>query len=403
MTNITLTLDINIEDAVVTSVALRDSTHTYGIKRNTDDTVIVASGTATTLTDNLDGTYTATYTTSLLGNSLAYTAAWQVNYTINAVPDIEYVTTVIPAQAGIRSLLNLRRLLSERLGGYGFFTTTQESTLTTNLTSSELVGSDDDASAYDRAWVFPSSGDVSGEQRRVSDNGYDLATGTLTVTRQFSSLPSSGSEIEIHTRLPAVKMNRIPGLHDIINQTLSVLWTIQRVDFPTSTSESFTLTPDWLVKTGQVLDVFKPSSTDYRPYSVGNAYTFHYNAETPFLQGPQNDEEGWEMELVRPGNTWIKVAGVWQESTTGLVNDTDECLFVPQVVIPIAMYFAFDALSRSPWESDAQRAYWAKEAIRQSIIAYSIKQNYTPEVDTSPAARGNSHAPQFGMKGLLGW
>lgn len=304
----------------------------------------------------------------------------------------------------LRSLQNLRRLLSTRLGGFGFYTVDEASTSPDTILAPELIGSEDSASAFDNSWIYVTAGNVAPVQRRISAGGYDPDTGIITVTREFGANPSADAEFEIHTKLPALSMNRVTGLNDIINQTLSVLWTVQRIEFPTSSSETFTLEEPWLTNEKQIVDVYRPSSDGYRPYKVGNAYGFEYNADTPFLQGPQNSEEGWLTGVVRPGNTWIKVDGdEWEDSTVGLVSDDDECLFVPQVVIPIALYFAYDALSRSPWVSATEQLYYEKKAIDQARIAYPIKMNYTPEVNRSPAAHGGSHAPNYGMKGLLGW
>lgn len=404
MTNTTLTLNVNIQGAVIDAVVLADSLASYGIKRDTDNSVIVATGAAVTTVSNSGGVGQFTYTTTLLDTTLSYTAAWKISYTpTGGAQQFDYVTTSAPAQVGIRSLVYLRRALAERLGGFDLLTTSGVSASNTQLNVQSIIGELDSSDSYEGSWVFLTTGTSAGDQRRIAGTGIDATSGVITVNRPFTTTPATNTTFEIHTKLPAIRQSLTPGIREIINQVLAGLWTIDRVDFPTSLTEQFLLTPDWLVNKGHVLDVYRPSASGYRPYKVGEAYTFKYDAESPFMEGVMVTETGWQMDVVRPGNTWIKVGGVWQESTSGLVNDTDECLFPPQVVVAIGLYYAYDALSKAPWESDTSKREWRAMAVDWAPIAAAVKRNYMPEIDTSPASYGHSNTPAFGMKGLLGW
>src|SRR5205085_3575083 len=60
----------------------------------------------------------------------------------------------------------------------------------------------------------------------------------------------------------------------------------------------------------------------------------------------------------RPADTWIKAGGIWGSSQTGLVADTDEQLFNPEVLAFCALQHAYHALSTQGEASE--RDYYSK-------------------------------------------
>lgn len=394
----TISLDIEIEGGEVVSVVLSDEDATYGIKKVSDDSVVVAAGTATTQSGS---TYSVTVT---LDNSLEYLAAWKVTYTLDgdATEYIEYVETTIPIAVRFSSLAHLRRLLSERLGGFDLITTTTLQDNNGKVQSDDIIGLDD-TSAFDGIWVLPTLGDQAGEQRRASSGTYDADEGSFLVSRNFSGALAAGTLVELHSALPAARSFRIPGLREVLNQALSHMWTRQRLDFPSSDTEFFDLTDyQWLKSKGQVTRVFRPSDTngDYRPYEVTPAYSFQYDADDPFIQGPMVTETGWKFEVNRPANTWIKHGGSWADSTAGLQDDDDECALPPQAVIPVALYFAWEAMSRVPWEDSRRKAEYEARALSWAPVAARVMENWLPENDASPQVGSVIRGPHWGSKGL---
>lgn len=401
----TLSLDITISGSVVNSVVLSDSTGTFGVKRTRDNAIIIPPGTVVPKT----GVSSYALETGLLDDSESYTAVFKVTYALVSQPGnifTEYITTSILASLSTRSLKYLRRILAHRLGGFELISQPTASPANDQVRVESLIQESDDPNAYDGTWIYVAQGQYQGVQRRVKAGGYDRNAGTITVVSPFGTNPlEANTVVEVHTRLPAIRQNRLPGLRDIINDALSGMWTIQRIPFVGDGTEFFLMGQEWLTHQSQIVDVYAPSSTGYRPYQVGAGYSFSYNAESPRLEGSalSASESGWEMEVVRPANTWIKHGGAWADSASGLQDDEDECLLPPQAVIPVALWYAYEALSVAPWESDATRQEWRALSRDWAPVAARVKANYMPEVDPSPGAHGRSRAPVFGYKGLLGW
>jgi hypothetical protein len=400
-----LSLEVSIPEATIDSVVLSDSTGTFGIKRNSDDVVIVSDGTVTVQSGDI-----YSYTTGLLDPDEAYTAVFQVDYT----PDggsaaTEYITVSIPVSSSLRSLRNLRRQLSRRLGGFEKHEQETDSPATDKVYSADLIGSNPNATAYDNTWIYIATGNHAGQQRLASNGGFDDAAGTVQLVSAFdAAVPAAHTIWEVHSKLPAIEANRTLGLREVLNQALEVMWTIKRETFTGDGTEMFLVGEgrDWLTSEAQIVDVYVPadSTGTYRPYSAGKGYQFRYNAEAPRLEGAalDADEAGWELEVIRPAHTWIKHGGAWGDSLVGLQDDDDETMVAPQALIPVALYFAYLALAVAPHETPKERQYWEGKALTWSVVAARILEDWLPKPDRNPQ-RGHSSLPRYGMKGLLGW
>ncbi len=90
-----------------------------------------------------------------------------------------------------------------------------------SVACSNLIDIDADPSMYDRAWVRRfwvdgGSGELVDETRRVrvtntesTVRGYDPTTGSIIVTRSWSTTPQLGDEFELHTLLDPQEMDRL--------------------------------------------------------------------------------------------------------------------------------------------------------------------------------------------------
>ncbi len=370
----------------------------------TDDAtgaVVIASGIATkqTAAGVNPSVWRYEYTFSSTGN---YTASWTVTF---ADSTTETVITRIYATVSRRSLLYIRREVSQALGGYTKFTLTQASTSDTIVISDQLKYAERDPSAFNHSWLYAHGGNIDGEQRLVADDSYSPSSGSIGVYNPWSAVPDAGVEIEVHAHLPAFTMGRVMGLREVINEALSKMWVNTRETLPTSETEFFdTSDKDWLTNASQIVDVYRPSdptNNAYRPYRVGYAYRFVPLANETRLEGPMVSESGWQYEVIRPSDTYIKANGAWGDSQVGLQSDSDEQYHAPQVVVPMAIYEAYKALAKAAWLSTDEKDRWMQEALRWAPIAADIKQNYMNFPDRSPGNQSSKYASHWGSKGLF--
>jgi len=80
------------------------------------------------------------------------------------------------------------------------------------------------------------------------------------------------------------------------------------------------------------------------------------------------------LEVTRPGNTYMKIAGVWTDNQDGFVNDTDECLFRPDRIAEVALVYAYSALALN--SSGAEKATWQgmADTQRRKVNIWKMKQ-----------------------------
>lgn len=265
-----------------------------------------------------------------------------------------------------RSLTNCRRLLAERIGGYTLVTTDGTPTDTASIIASDLAGGLDPDS-YRQAWVFPtqtavSPGSSAFKLRRVGNQALNTGTGQLTVTAAFPAIIPSGVDVEIHTILPPTRHDKLPGLLGCINNALAELWTYTRLAVTgVNGAPSYDVSTgnDWL-EAGAISELYGPPlASTLNPQAwpgwdpIQNADSVKLGVSPTFNTG-----DAATMGVFRPADTWIKTAGTWGPQSFGLVNDTDEQLFNPQIVVYVALVHAYHALSTQGEASE--RAYYLK-------------------------------------------
>lgn len=287
------------------------------------------------------------------------------------------------AAATRRSLANLRRLLSQKLNGYQLATTTSLAPNTTSIVCTDLAGGLD-ANEYRLAWVMPTTtGSVdpataAQQIRRVVEQGLNLTSGALTVSAAFSEAVKSGVDVEIHTMLPPTTRNRVLGLRECLNLALAECWFPQRLPITGvagSPSYSLSAYAEWL-EADMVDELYGPALDSTLTPFPWPGFGPLANAEALTLQVSPTFAAGAAAlaEITRPGDTYVRTGGVWATSTTGLVFDTDECLFQPGFLVEVALYHAYMALASGAAES-GERALWDQKASRQRMKANTLKVN----------------------------
>jgi hypothetical protein len=108
------------------------------------------------------------------------------------------------------------------------------------------------------------------------------------------------------------------------------------------------------------------------------------------------------VEVFRPTDTWIRVGGVWGPSTVGLVNDTDECLLTPDLVVAVTLAHAYDALATGPegarYDALATKARTAANVAKLMQLSHKQRQ-LGSELTTGYGWHGDGKEWPLGM----GW
>ena len=102
------------------------------------------------------------------------------------------------------TLKAIRQEVGARLGGYASGTATGGTTSTVVINNdAEFIGDTNTPSPdlYEAAWVLPTSGNNAGVVRRVKDDGFAPATGTLTVVPVWSNAMANTNTFEVHGTL----------------------------------------------------------------------------------------------------------------------------------------------------------------------------------------------------------
>ncbi len=359
---------------------------TVGVKRNSDNFVLVSAETPMVQSGSDPELYT--YSTTLLDPLTDYTAYIRVEF-LNADNTFNHYEIATAAVLGISSpttLRKLRRRLIQKLGSFVFQTATVTGPDANSVTCSNLIYQGGFPDTYDKGWIYICSGASAGSIAKVKADGFNPDSGQLSVVRNWPATIQQGTEFEWSARMPAISSDKMSGCREAINEALSMLWTIDRVELPTAAGLYTDMnTFDWLRHKSQVIGAEWIGSGEEYPVSYNDVFQFRYDAEQPLLIGPpglSTTDRPLSVSAYRPLNTWIKRGGAWQDAD-GLVDDTDECLGDPQLVLQVALYCAYKMLANNPYESVTERERWEVMAQRQSVIAENIKRYQSPEEQPS--------------------
>jgi hypothetical protein len=276
---------------------------------------------------------TARYGPSGLGT---YAPPWPVKAPVTTVGD-----------GARRSLKAARRMLARKLGSVQVAITTADGNAEGTTLISRGLATRLDAQRYRQWWVMPTDGVSAGEVRRAAENALNPSTGTLTLEPPYLSQIVQGTQIELHKLLPPDESEGdVLGLKQALNLALAECWVLDRVAITGTGS-----TPLDLASFGAWLDpeavhqVYGSPISGVPSMPMGG-YAVRRDAETIALDivGIQAGTS-LPVELTRPGDTYMRINGVWTDQQMGFVNDDDESLFQPAFLTDVALVYCYAALA----------------------------------------------------------
>lgn len=297
------------------------------------------------------------------------------------MPGVPIVVTSSSTSVVGTTLPTLVDRLAETLGYYATGTVT---TAATSLEAEQWVICDQfqsDQLAPDQAdglFLFVRDGSVAPRtQRRIVDASFDSGYGAFRVDHPFSAPLALGTSFEVAV-LPREKQHGAEGLRHILNLALERLPVTDKVSMVAVAGQSqypFVSLP-YPVKF--VTDVLYPRTdptNEPRRVVPRNYWTLDQDADTPVLSFgvlPFTAGDTFEVELYRPASSWIRSGGIWGDSTTGLVLETDACLYDPLTVVNVARPIALQRLAlRYPLGSPERQRLHAEMADGEVTSAFA--------------------------------
>jgi hypothetical protein len=151
----------------------------------------------------------------------------------------------------------------------------------------------------------------------------------------------------LHRLLPPdEEVGPVLGLRQALNLALSELWLLDRLAVVGTGAVSIDISylGDWL-DAEATYQLYAPTDPNvpaaaYGPYAVRTDAAVTSLDVVGVASGASTN-----LELTRPGDTYMRIGGVWTDQQQGFVNDTDECLFQPQFLTEVALAYCYDALA----------------------------------------------------------
>lgn len=246
-----------------------------------------------------------------------------------------------------RSLMNCRRMLGRKLGSLQVITTSADGNTDGSTLVCRALANQIDPNRYRSWWLMPTDGVSAGEIRSLGEGAVNVSSGQVALTPPMLSQIVSGTQVELHRLLPPdEEVGPVLGLRQALNLALAELWVLDRLAVVGSGTTNIDISAlgDWL-DADATYALYGPTSanttpTPFGPYAVRSDASVTSMDVVGLASGASTN-----LELTRPGDTYIRVGGVWQDQQQGLVNDADECLFQPQFLTEIALAYCYDALA----------------------------------------------------------
>jgi hypothetical protein len=133
----------------------------------------------------------------------------------------------------------------------------------------------------------------------------------------------------------------------------------------------------WLTTEDRIVDVWIRRSGAVRDELL-REWRFLHDAEGPMLEirTPVSTSDTLKPRVYRPLDTWLKVDGTWQDSTSGLVSDTDEALLSLDGLQTVGLAWAYETLAQQGM--GAEVAQYTALADRQRRLANQWKREHLP-------------------------
>jgi hypothetical protein len=248
-----------------------------------------------------------------------------------------------------RSLKNCRRVLARKLGSIQVATTTDDGDAGGNTLISRGLANQIDANRYKGWWIMPTDGVSAGQVRIAAENALNPASGQLTVAPPMLSQIVKGTQLELHKLLPPDEgSGPILGLRQALNMALGECWLWDRLPvagLANTSTYDITALGDW-VDPDAIIEAYLPiTGLPEVPYGGFAARRAGATIDLDIIGlGPGVN---LDMELTRPGDTLMKVGGVWTDNQQGFTSDSDECLFQPGFLTEIALVYCYEALANA--------------------------------------------------------
>ena len=301
-----------------------------------------------------------------------------------------------------------RCLMDGRIGRFITASTSSTPSDGSTIVADTLADSEKPANAFDGWYIYGLESPILGQQRRVAKGTFVNSTGQLTMSRNWSTPVSSGTDLELLTPLPAVSQDGSPGWRELINEALKTCWFLDRLSIAGVTSQLvYSLTSyAWLTRRDQIGPLYGPitSASDEIPLRWSGAARLRLDADTPKLElaTPVETGQTFFLDVLRPADTWIKVSGTWGDSTVGLVNESDEALPDESLVACVATAYAARALANLA--DPTERKVWEALYSDRLKAAAVLKHHLLPRLDRSASFEGEQEPGRVwaGIKGLWG-
>jgi hypothetical protein len=260
-----------------------------------------------------------------------------------------------------RSLKNLRRVLARKLGSLQVVTTSSDGDPGGTTLVSTGMANQLDSNRYRGWWVMPTDGVSAGQIRSIGENALNPITGTLVIGPSMTSQIVAGTQVELHKLLsPDDAAGPTIGLRQALNLALAECWVLDRLGMASTGGITYDLASlgDW-TDADAIREVYGPVMAGI-PLQPFGGFTARQDAELVAL-----DIIGFAtgasmtIETTRPGDSYMKVGGVWTDQSQGFVYDEDESLFQAAFLSEIALAHCYEALANAAIGVQATR-YQAK-------------------------------------------
>ena len=286
-----------------------------------------------------------------------------------------------------RSLKACRRMLARKLGSVQVATTTADGDVQGTTLVSRGLATRLDAQRYRQWWVMPTDGVSAGEVRRAAENALNPNTGTLTIEPPYLSQIVQGTQVELHKLLPPDESEGdVLGLKQALNLALGECWVLDRVAVAGTGSTPLDLSAFGAWLDPEAVHQVYSAPIGGVPDAPAGGYAVRRDGEMVSLDivGVQAGTN-LPVEFTRPGDTYMRISGIWTDQQQGFLNDDDECLFQPAFLTSVALVYCYEALANVLTGPAATRYQGLAEERRRQV-------NYMKY-------RGLPHPPEYPGRG----
>lgn len=285
--------------------------------------------------------------------------------------------------------------LADELCSWSTFTATSSSSSDDTIMCTDLIDSSVGNTRFANHFVYALPGSsLAGAQRVVTRQGLNEITGKLTVSHIFGGTPQMDDEWALLDRFPVIKQDKTPGLREFLNRGLRDIALHGFISVQGQTNQPrYTLPTSvhwWITEPRRIVNVYQPypNSSDRRVVDPQDWEIIH-DGETVILQfnsGGYNASDRFEIEVWRPGNSRMRVNGIWRDQSSplaGFSNADDEAAPPMYEIIQSALAEAYKHISHDPGLAEA-KSFWQREWKLQDVKADFVRLHKRAESKPRP-------------------